>query len=74
VFVINNFMRHWEHTFIYDEHTLKTAMMSTGFTDITKCGLQQSKDDALCNLENMERIPAKFLEMETITLEGTKVS
>jgi predicted SAM-dependent methyltransferase len=74
VFVINNFMRDWGHTFIYDEHTLKTAMMSTGFTDITRCGLQQSKDDALCNLENMERIPARFLDMETITIEGTKAS
>jgi predicted SAM-dependent methyltransferase len=72
VFLINNFVRDWGHTFIYDENTLKTAMTRTGFTDITKCGLQESKDDALCNLENLTRIPTRFLEMETITLEGTK--
>jgi len=72
VFSINNFMRDWGHTFIYDEKTLKTAMTSTGFTNITKCGLQQSKDDVLCSLENLTRIPTRFLEMETITLEGTK--
>jgi predicted SAM-dependent methyltransferase len=72
VFVINNFMRDWGHMFIYDENTLKTAMINAGFTGITKCDLRQSKDDALCNLENVARIPAHFLELETIILEGTK--
>jgi predicted SAM-dependent methyltransferase len=72
VFVINNFMRDWGHTFIYDENTLRTAMGNAGFTDITKSGLQNSNDHALCNLENIARIPSRFLEMETITLEGVK--
>jgi predicted SAM-dependent methyltransferase len=72
VFVINNFMRDWGHTFIYDVNTLATAMESAGFTDISKHNLRQSKDDALCNLENLKRIPARFLELETMTLEGTK--
>jgi predicted SAM-dependent methyltransferase len=72
VFVINNFMRDWGHTFIYDVNTLATAMESAGFTDISKHNLRQSKDDALCNLENLKRIPERFLELETITLEGTK--
>jgi predicted SAM-dependent methyltransferase len=74
VFVINNFMRDWGHTFIYDENTLKTAMMNVGFTEVTKYNLQHSEDAALCNLENLRRIPTHFLEMETITLEGTKKS
>jgi predicted SAM-dependent methyltransferase len=73
VFVMNNFMRDWGHMFIYDEHTLKTAMITAGFTDIVKCELKQSKDDALCNLESLARIPTKFLELETIILEGTKI-
>jgi predicted SAM-dependent methyltransferase len=72
VFVINNFMRDWGHTFIYDENTLTAAMAGAGFTNISKCHLRYSKDDAMCNLENLERIPVKFLELETITLEGTK--
>ena len=72
VFVINNFMRNWGHIFIYDENTLKTAMVNAGFTDITKHTLQNSKEDALCRLENLTRIPTHFLELETITLEGTK--
>jgi predicted SAM-dependent methyltransferase len=72
VFVINNFMRSWGHMFIYNENTLKTAMINTGFTDIVKCELRQSKDDALCSLGSLGRIPTKFLELETMTLEGTK--
>jgi predicted SAM-dependent methyltransferase len=72
VFVINNFMRDWGHTFIYDESTLNATMISVGFIDIARYGLGQSKDNALCNLENPTRIPIQFLEMETMTLEGTK--
>jgi predicted SAM-dependent methyltransferase len=72
VFLINNFMRDWGHIFIYDEDTLTAAMANTGFTNITKCDLQQSNDDALRNLENLERLPKYFLELETMTLEGTK--
>jgi hypothetical protein len=72
VFVINNFMRDWGHTFIYDENTLRTTMANAGFVDITKCNLRNSGDVALCNLENLTRIPLQYLEMETIILEGTK--
>jgi predicted SAM-dependent methyltransferase len=74
VFVINNFMRDWGHTFIYNENTLRMAMVKAGFTHIVKCELRKSEDDALCNLESLARIPTKFLELETITLEGTKAS
>ena len=72
VFVINNFMRDWGHMFIYDENTLKTAMRNARFTEIVRYDLRQSGDDALCNLESLARIPIRFLELETITLEGTK--
>jgi predicted SAM-dependent methyltransferase len=74
VFVINNFMRNWGHTFIYDESTLKLAMEIVGFANITRYELSESEDDKLCNLENLTRIPTQFLEMETMTLEGTKAS
>src|SRR5690349_10237802 len=57
VFVVNYFMRNWGHTFIYDENTLRTAMMTAGFTSIVKCDLQESEDAALCNLENEARLP-----------------
>jgi predicted SAM-dependent methyltransferase len=72
VFVINSLMRNWGHTFIYDENTLRDAMRRAGFTGIVKCDLGESDDPELCNLENEARLPAGFLRMETITLEGTK--
>jgi predicted SAM-dependent methyltransferase len=72
VFVINNFVRNWGHTFIYDEPTLRNAMANSGFTDIIKLNLQESEDPTLRNLENERRMPSGFLQMETLTLEGTK--
>ena len=72
VFVINHFVRNWGHRFIYDEKTLREAMLNAGFTNLVKCDLQESEDPALCNLENEARLPLAFLRLETLTLEGTK--
>jgi predicted SAM-dependent methyltransferase len=72
MFVINNFVREWGHTFIYDERTLREALAEAGFTDITRCQLQQSTDKALCGLEYEERMPAGFLNLETITFEAVR--
>jgi predicted SAM-dependent methyltransferase len=72
VFVINNFVRDWGHTFIYDEKTLRGAMISAGFKIITKCGQLESEDAALRNLENENHLPPNFLRLETLTLEGSK--
>jgi predicted SAM-dependent methyltransferase len=72
VFVINNFVRDWGHTFIYDESTLRGAMTLAGFKTVTKCDLRESKDAALCNLENEKRLPPNFWRLETLTLEGSK--
>lgn len=72
VFVINNFVRNWGHTFIYDENTLRGAMTSAGFKTITKFDQLESKDAALCNLENERHLPPNFLRLESFTLEGTK--
>ena len=72
VFVINNFVRNWGHTFIYDEKTLRGAMTSAGFTAITKFDQHESNDAALCNLENQSHVPPSFLRLESFTLEGSK--
>jgi predicted SAM-dependent methyltransferase len=72
VFVINNFVRNWGHTFIYDEKTLRGAMTNAGFKMITKCDQHESKDAALRNLENEHHLPPNFLRLETLTLEGSK--
>lgn len=74
VFVINNFFRDWGHQFIYDEQTLRTALLKAGFSNIVKCDLNQSEEESLRNLENESRYPAGFLQMETLTLEGKKLA
>ena len=71
-FVINNFVREWGHTFIYDEELLRLSLEKSGFSAIVKCELNESEDEVLQNLENEERQPPGFLRLETITLEGTK--
>jgi predicted SAM-dependent methyltransferase len=71
-FVINNFVRDWGHLFIYDEKTLRSSLEKAGFTKIVRCDLNQSKDEALRNLENENRMPKGFLKLESFTLEGTK--
>lgn len=72
VFVINNFVRDWGHTFIYDEKTLREAMTKAGFKAIEKCDQHESTDVALRNLENENHVPPQFLRLETLTLEGSK--
>ena len=71
-FVINNFMRDWGHLFIYDEKILRYSLEIAGFENITKCDLNNSEVDALRNLENEKRVPEGFLQLESLTLEGTK--
>jgi predicted SAM-dependent methyltransferase len=72
-FVINNFVRDWGHRFIYDEKTLRSSLEKAGFTKITRCDLNQSEKNSLRNLENEERMPAGFLKLETLILEGKKL-
>jgi len=71
-FVINNFVRNWGHTFIYDEDVLADVLCNAGFSQIVRCELCKSQHQELRDLENEKRLPAGYLAMETLTLEGTK--
>jgi len=71
-FVINNFFRDWDHKFIYDEKTLQDVFESTGFSDIKSHKIMESDDKHFCGLENIERMPDGFLQLETFTLEAIK--
>jgi predicted SAM-dependent methyltransferase len=73
IFVINNYVRDWGHQFIYDEKTLRASLEKAGFTNITRCKLNQSEEEVFRNLENESRLPAGFLQIETLTLEGKKL-
>jgi len=72
VFIINNFVRNWGHTFIYDEKTLRSSFEKAGFAKIKRCQIQQSDHPALQNLENGSRMPSGFLEFESMIFEATK--
>lgn len=65
-------MRNWGHQFIYDEKTLSLTLRSAGFSDITRCELNASDDDALRGIENESRLPQGYLALESMTLEATK--
>jgi predicted SAM-dependent methyltransferase len=71
-FVINNFVRDWGHTFIYDEKTLRQSLQLAGFRDLRKCDLQESSVECLRNLENETRMPPGFLRLESMVIEATK--
>lgn len=71
-FVINNFVRAWDHEFIYDEKTMRSSLVKSGFTDIVRCELGISDHEPLRHLENESRIPPGFLALESMTLEATK--
>ena len=73
-FVINNFVRDWGHCFIYDEKTLRGSLQDAGFQSIVRCALQESTTPELRNLEHETRMPPDFLRLETMTLEGSKLS
>ena len=71
-FLINNFVRDWGHTFIYDEKTLRQSLQLAGFSNLQKCDLQESSVECLRNLENETRMPSGFLRLESMVIEATK--
>jgi predicted SAM-dependent methyltransferase len=73
-FVINNFVRDWGHQFIYDEKTLRAAMERAGFKKVTRRELNESDAVALRALEDTNRMPERFLRLESFILEGTKLT
>jgi len=70
--VINNFVRDWGHVFVYDEKTLRRSLELSGFVDIIRYKISESDDENLRNLENETRMPAGFLQLESLTLEARK--
>jgi predicted SAM-dependent methyltransferase len=71
-FVINNYVRDWGHQFIYDEKTLRTLLEKSGFVNSERYEPGKSSTSALAGLENLERMPAGFLKLETLTIEASK--
>jgi predicted SAM-dependent methyltransferase len=62
--VINNFFRSWGHRFIYDSQTLRHALETAGFVDVT--------ESTVGELEGHLAEEPKFNELETIVLEARR--
>jgi predicted SAM-dependent methyltransferase len=73
-FFINQFMRAWGHTFIYDRETLSGLMRSAGFIDVAERRPGESNDPELAGIERHgETFPdPRFNLIESMVFEGTK--
>jgi predicted SAM-dependent methyltransferase len=70
--VFNHFMRAWGHQFIYDAPALRALFERAGFASIAECPLEASDHEPLRGLAKSNRMPAGFLEMESLAMEGQK--
>jgi predicted SAM-dependent methyltransferase len=71
-FVLNNFLRDWGHEFVYDTGTLRHALETAGFVDVTEWPVGESDDPRLAGLERHMRSAAEFNAYETMVLEARR--
>jgi predicted SAM-dependent methyltransferase len=72
IFLFNNYVRDWGHTFIYDKKILIECMKKIGFKKIKQYRVSKSEDKNLKSLENEFRAPNGLIDLESCCLEGTK--
>ncbi|MEW6303167.1 MAG: methyltransferase domain-containing protein [Verrucomicrobiota bacterium] len=72
-FVLNNFMRNWDHQFVYDPPTLQVALERVGFKDVQQHPIGESPDGRLRGLESHgKQIGDEWNRFETMALEARK--
>jgi predicted SAM-dependent methyltransferase len=71
-FVINNFVRAWDHQFIYDEGALIEAIQNAGFHSVRAYPVNCSDTIELEGLEGERNLPPGFYRLETMVLEAQK--
>ena len=67
------FMRAYGHQFIHDWGVLRGMLEQSGFSNVVRCGLNESDDAAFRNLANDGRMQAGFLALQSLTLEASKL-
>jgi predicted SAM-dependent methyltransferase len=72
-FFFNNFVRGWSHTFVYDRETLTHSLNASGFGNVIDCRISESVHSSLRDLELVGRMPAGFLDLESMIIEATKL-
>jgi predicted SAM-dependent methyltransferase len=74
-FVLNHFVKHWGHQFIYDEKTLPDALTRAGFGVVRRWKVGESDEKMFQNIEHHgDKISPEFNLMQTIVVEGTKLA
>ena len=73
VFVLNNAVRNWGHTFLYDAEVLTLALTDAGFTGVVRRGFGESDHADLRGVESHGRAVAdqRSVKFETMVLEAT---
>lgn len=72
-YVVNLLMHAYGHRFIHDEGILRGMLEQSGFSNVVRCGLNESDDAAFRNLANEGRMGAGFLRLQSLTLEAGKL-
>ena len=72
-FVINNFVRDWGHTFIYDSKTLISLLTRCKFLNVREYSVGKSHTPVFKNIENKKnRVDTSFYKLETFVVEAKK--
>jgi predicted SAM-dependent methyltransferase len=72
VFTINNYVRSWNHQFIYSKTVLARTMQMAGFADLEEFNISESNDPVLAGLEIASRMKPGYLQLESMTIEAIK--
>lgn len=72
VYVVNNYVRDWGHSFIYSQEAMEDLLKEAGFREIAKAKLGVSEHCELTGLENELRMPEGFLDLESMAFEAKK--
>ena len=71
--VVNNYFQSWGHQFIYDKKTIENTLKAAGFTKVEFFKINESNSLELKDLENDTRLPKNFLQLESLSVEATKL-
>jgi predicted SAM-dependent methyltransferase len=73
LFIMNTYFHAWGHQFLYDRHTLESALESVGFRDVRFLGHQESDDPELRNIErHIEVIGGDIDNYVTMIVQASK--
>jgi predicted SAM-dependent methyltransferase len=72
--VINNAFRGWGHKFIYDDATLRAALLEAGFVDARRFGFGESDDPVLRGIESHgdHTVDSDMVRFETLIVEAVR--